>query len=97
MGDKDSIDVLLDKKTEEYGDGVEAMESVARVWSWFLRRKGLMPVEMKLLGEDVCLMMALFKISREAKLHKSDFENYTDLNGYARLGMKVIKAKEGKK
>lgn len=99
MTEKDNVDELLEKKTQDYGDGVEAMQYCGQFWTLFLQRKGILKNGERIKGQDVCSMMILFKQSREGKKHKEDMENWTDSTGYARLGMKCIKAEteEGKK
>lgn len=93
---KDNIDELLDKKTEDYGDGVEAMETIAEKWTLTLNRMGVLKNGTKLKGSQICLLMIDFKINREAKKHKPDLENWTDVLGYAQLGKKC-ESQEAKK
>lgn len=94
---KDVIDDLLEQKTEEYGQGTANMVSLAKVWTWALRRKGLLLAGQELKADTACLMMTLFKISRELGIHKPDFENYKDAHGYLRLGENYKKSEEGNK
>mgnify|MGYP001565343598 FL=1 len=90
------VEKLLSDKEKEYGPAVENMKAIAATWTWFLRRKALLPDGVKLEADDVCIMMTLFKISREAGKRKPDFENYIDSAGYMSIGMQYLKSKEAK-
>ena len=64
-------------RQREYGDPVESFGRVANLWAAYLRRP--------FTSAEVCLMLALLKIAREAHSHKQD--NLIDACGYLSLAV----------
>ena len=63
-----------------YGHPLDNHGNTAEFWASYLKRK--FGVEINLTGRDVCLMMVLLKISRDANRPKED--NLLDICGYTR-------------
>ena len=91
-----SVDELLEKKKERYGDAVGNMETLAELWTIWLKRRDLLPFNKKLSGADVAIMNVLFKINREGAKHTEDGENITDMIGYAKIAEKFWESKKKK-
>ena len=87
---------LLSDKEKEYGPAVDNMKALAVIWTWFLQRKGFFKDGVVLEADDACLMMTMFKISREAGKRKPDLENYIDSAGYMAIAVDYLKSKEAK-
>ena len=63
-----------------YGHPYDNHSNTAELWTSYLRRRGLLMAP--LIARDVCMMMVLLKVSRDANLPKRD--NLVDIVGYAR-------------
>jgi hypothetical protein len=72
---QDALHLINGSRQEQYGPPVESFERIAVMWTAYLRH----PVT----ARDVCLLMALLKIAREAHGHKAD--NLVDAAGYVGL------------
>lgn len=73
----EAADVINGERQDVYGNPEDSFELIAKYWSVFLSPKfGPVP----LYGEDVAIMMTLFKIAREMYQHKRD--NIRDAAGY---------------
>ena len=73
----EAADVINGERQDVYGNPEDSFELIAKYWSVFLEPKfGPVPLD----GEDVAIMMALFKIAREMYQHKRD--NIRDAAGY---------------
>jgi hypothetical protein len=82
---------LLDKKRDDYGDAVESMKSFAYLTTWYLKRSQKLREGVDLDVVDVCEIMCLFKLSREAGKRKPDMENWVDNQGYSQIAVDYIK------
>ena len=73
----EAADVINGERQDVYGNPEDSFELIAKYWSVFLAPKfGPVPLD----GEDVAIMMTLFKIARESHQHKRD--NIRDAAGY---------------
>ena len=75
-----------------YGHPLDNHGNTAEFWASYLKRK--FGVEINLTGRDVCLMMVLLKISRDANRPKED--NLLDICGYTR-NVQMIEEEEEKR
>lgn len=64
--------IVNGERQEQYGSPVESMNSIAALWTGYLRH----PIN----GKDVAMMMALLKIAREQ--HNAKRDNLVDAAGY---------------
>jgi len=67
-------------RNETYGNPGDNLSNTADLWSSYLNRKY---GDIMLDADDVCMMMILLKISRQAHAPKRD--NLVDICGWARL------------
>ena len=73
-------DLVHGNRGSDYGHPADDFKCTASLWTSYLRRT-YPELATLLRPEDVAMMMALLKISREAGEHKRD--NLVDLAGYA--------------
>lgn len=73
-----------------YGHPLDNHGNTAEFWASYLKRK--FGVEINLKGRDVCLMMVLLKISRDANRPKED--NLLDICGYTRNAQMIDEERE---
>lgn len=72
--------VTAEDRQRYYGHPADNHGNTADLWSSYLRRKYGSSFELS--ARDVCLMMVLLKVSRDANRQKRD--NLIDMAGYAR-------------
>ena len=72
--------VINGERQDSYGNPEDSFESIAEFWNTYLDMKALDPEYMGITAKDVALMMALFKVAREANQGKQD--NLVDAAGY---------------
>ena len=85
---KEAINTINGERQDVYGSPEDSFALIAKYWQTYLEsRPGLMTFmgakpdhADPLCGEDVAIMMTLFKIAREANQHKRD--NIIDAAGY---------------
>jgi len=70
-----AFELVNAERQDDYGPPADSMARIASLWTAYLNR----PVSAK----DVCLMLAMLKIAREAHAHKPD--NLLDAAGYIGL------------
>lgn len=84
-----SIEEILKDREEHYGKTEDCHESIAQMWEQYLEIK-YGPVSITRI--DVAIMMALFKICREAVKHKDD--NLKDACAYLKFAHDFNQPKE---
>lgn len=67
-------------KREEYGDPEDSFETIAELWSAYLRAASHRS-DLEIASTDVAVMMVLLKVARCVGSQKID--NYIDMAGYA--------------
>jgi hypothetical protein len=77
-------------RTDDYGHAYYDFSCTARMWEALLTRRNNTPV--KVLPEDVGIMMSALKLSREMNKHKTD--NLVDGAGYLRASQKIHNLRE---
>lgn len=73
--------IIYGDREKTYGHPAKNLEAIATMWSTYLSSKFNQPI--KLDAHDVCMMMPLMKIAREANLRGRD--NVVDIIGYSAL------------
>lgn len=89
---KEALALVNGDRQAAYGGPWEDFSATAEFWTTWLHRRHKMTEEAELDPEDVALMMALLKVSREAGKHKRD--NLSDLGGYTECAQMVHVARE---
>jgi len=74
-------------RNEGYGNAIEDFGATAAIWTIYLHRRGLVPLDKSLEPRDVGLLMVGLKLSREAHVHGRD--NCVDGAGYFALAEEV--------
>ena len=74
-------EIIYGDREKTYGHPAKNLETIALMWSGYLSSKFDAPVVLD--AHDVCMMMPLLKIAREAN-HRND-DNPVDIIGYAAL------------
>jgi len=78
-----SIQALVSgEKEKEYGKATVSMSACAGFWDMALKRMGFIRAT-PLTSREACLLMILFKCSRDLGKNKQD--NITDIQGYAHI------------
>lgn len=73
-------EIVNNDRCDQYGEPEDNFKIIADAWTWYINNK--YPDGFKELnGEDVGLMMVLFKITRQ--MHQSKLDNFIDAIGYA--------------
>ena len=75
-------DLVSGEKEKEYGRATVSMSACASFWNLALQRIGFVRVA-PLTAREACLLMILFKCSRDLGKNKQD--NITDIQGYAHI------------
>jgi hypothetical protein len=77
----EALEITSGERNRAYGHPRENHQNTADFWTGYLRRKYGADVP-TLTARDVCLMMVLLKVSRDANCERRD--NLVDIAGYAR-------------
>lgn len=72
--------ITSEDRRKKYGHPSANLGNTAKLWSAYLERK--VGVNFELDARDVCMMMVLVKVSRDA--NAPDPDNLLDIVGYAR-------------
>lgn len=78
---KQAMQVICNDREGEYGSPKENFSKIAWMWSDYIEGYNFSP-------SDVCMMMALVKMSR-IKTGKPKADSFVDIAGYAALGAEV--------
>lgn len=78
-------EIIYGDREKTYGHPAKNLNTIAIMWSAYLSSKFDAPVVID--AHDVCMMMPLLKIAREANYRQPD--NPTDIIGYAGLTDRV--------
>lgn len=78
-------------RNTDYGHPRDNLENTARLWSAYLSRS--MRAEVTIEPRDVCNMMVLVKVSRDANAPKRD--NLVDIAGWARCAEMLEEPQDG--
>jgi hypothetical protein len=70
--------VINGERQDQYGSPEDSFSHIADYWSVYLSERE--STHIVLSANDICAMMTLFKIAREANQHKAD--NLVDAAGY---------------
>lgn len=90
---RDAEQITSDDRQRFYGHPADNHGNTAALWSAYLRRRyGI--ADLELTARDVCLMMVLLKVSRDA--NRVNRDNLVDIAGYAR-NAEMIEEREGGK
>lgn len=76
----DAHDIINGERQNVYGSPEDSFELIAGYWNVYMRSICAEDHNLDLTGTDAAMMMALFKIAREANQHKRD--NIVDAAGY---------------
>ncbi len=79
--------IITGVRQENYGAPGENLAIIAEMWSSYLTARIRKPVELD--GRDVCNLMSILKISRDAFVRIED--NPTDVCGYQSIAGDVFK------
>lgn len=80
-------EIINGDREQTYGHFSKNLENIASLWQTYINAAADEDGNIELTAKDVCMMMCLLKIAREANKHKRD--NLVDLCGYAALAEKV--------
>lgn len=76
---------LIDgQRAKDYGEPQESFDTIAALWSTYLRTSGLLAEDVHLDALQVADLMILMKIARNAGPRKTK-DNYVDICGYGGL------------
>lgn len=76
--------IIYGDREQTYGHPAINLESIADLWQAYLRTRAKhCEDEFEMQSEDVCWMMVLLKMARQAHMHKRD--NLVDAIGYIAL------------
>jgi len=87
---KEALRVVDGDRGHHYGHPLDNHGNTARFWTEYLKRK--YGVEIDLEARDVCMMMVLLKVSRDANRKRED--NLVDIAGYARNAQMIEEEEE---
>jgi hypothetical protein len=76
----EAADITSNDRQRYYGHPADNHGNTAALWTAYLQRR--FGVELELAARDVCLLMVLLKVSRDA--NKVNRDNLVDICGYAR-------------
>lgn len=85
------IDILLEasnivngSRQDQYGDPERNHDTIAAIWTILLRRAGILPPDIAITGQHVCLLMVGMKLARLANTldHR---DSQIDIAGYIAL------------
>lgn len=76
-------EIIYGDREETYGRPDKNLNAIASLWTEFLQIDGKLTEERAITANDVCMMMMLLKIARQANAFKRD--NLVDVCGYAAL------------
>jgi len=79
--------LVSDDREADYGSAFESFNSIAELWSHFIRTKYLINID--LTAEDVGMLMVLLKVSRTATTQKFKLDSFIDIAGYAALAAEM--------
>jgi len=77
---------ITDKRVSTYGDPINNLSTIARLWNEYIKSKKKLNYENDLCiinNKDVSMMMILLKVARE--LGATNKDNLIDIAGYCRL------------
>lgn len=87
--------IITGDREATYGKFDKNLQAIADMWNTYLVAAADADGNIVLSARDVCMMMVLLKVAREANKHKED--NLVDICGYTALAHKIAKkeAREG--
>jgi len=85
--------ITAEDRQRFYGHPADNHGNTAALWSAYVRRK--FGVDLELSARDVCMMMVLLKVSRDA--NKPQPDNLVDICGYARNAEMVQEREEAQR
>jgi hypothetical protein len=81
----ENVGDLIDNDRDTHGDAIENQEHIAEAWEWYLDGQGKLLADAEITPLDVCYMMMLLKMSRNA-VGEFDPDHPLDVAGYAGIG-----------
>lgn len=83
---------ILEDRKKDYGNHVTSFNTIASIWNIYLKKKQYSNGSIILNGEDVAMLMVMFKVCRELNTHKED--NIIDIINYLILYNDLILGKK---
>jgi hypothetical protein len=77
---EEAAQITAEDRQRYYGHPRDNHGNIASFWASYLHRR--FGVHLELTARDICLMMVLLKVSRDA--NKANRDNLVDICGYAR-------------
>jgi len=81
--------IIYGDREQTYGDPAKNLKNVAMLWNQYLALKQVRNYNACITAEDVCWMMVLLKMARQANQYKDD--NLIDAAGYVALIERISK------
>jgi len=82
-----AIRCVCHDRQDQHGKPENTFQYIADYWNTYLNHKGPLPLR----GEDVAIMMNLFKVAR-SEMNPSNEDNYVDACGYMALASELVSA-----
>lgn len=79
-----AIRCVCHDRQDQHGNPENTFQQIADYWNTFLNHKGPRPLR----GEDVAIMMNLFKVAR-SEMNPANEDNYVDACGYMALASEL--------
>lgn len=76
-----AMDLVSGERQKQYGPPQDSVDSIAAFWTIYLKRRGKLNADLD--GREVCQMMNLLKVARDAAVYKED--NLVDSAGYLEI------------
>lgn len=80
-----AIRCVCHDRQDQHGKPENTFQNIADYWNTYLNHKGARPLR----GEDVAIMMNLFKVAR-SEMNPSNEDNYVDACGYMALAAELV-------
>jgi Domain of unknown function (DUF6378) len=78
-----------------YSDAEDNFADIAQLWTFWLRKRGLIAKDATVDALDVAMMSALIKVAR-ASVNPTYLDNWVDFSGYGVCGGGIVKSREAK-
>ena len=79
-------DLLNGDRQREYGPPDKSLEIIAKLWTTYMQTS--LNVDLKITSSDVCMLMILLKVARQA--NSKDRDSYRDIIGYTAIASDLI-------
>jgi len=83
---KEVKNLLNGDRRREYGPPDKGLETIARLWTAYMQTS--LNVDLKITSSDVCMMMVLLKVARQA--NSKDRDSYRDIIGYTAIASDLL-------